>query len=92
VSEPSYLAAVRQSYDTVATDYVARIRTPAELDPLSRAMLAAFAELVRGADRGPVADLGCGPGQQHRPVRGLRAAASRSASRWRRASCPSRRR
>jgi hypothetical protein len=63
VSEPSYLAAVRQSYDTVATDCVARIRTPAELGPLSRAMPAAFAELVRGADRGPVADLGCGPGQ-----------------------------
>src|SRR5258708_6456935 len=34
VSEPSYLAAVRQSYDTVAADYAALIRTPAELDPL----------------------------------------------------------
>jgi SAM-dependent methyltransferase len=63
VGEPSYLAAVRQSYDTLAADYAALIRTPAELDPLSRAMLAAFAELVRGADREPVADLGCGPGQ-----------------------------
>jgi SAM-dependent methyltransferase len=63
MTEPSYLAAVRQSYDTVAADYVTRVKTPAELDPLSRAMLAAFAELVQAAGRGPVADLGCGPGQ-----------------------------
>jgi hypothetical protein len=63
VTEPSYLAAVRESYDTVAGDYVKRIKTPAELDPLSRALLAAFAELVRAAGRGRVADLGCGPGR-----------------------------
>lgn len=60
--EPAYLAAVRESYDTVAADYVKRIPPPAEMDPLGRAMLAAFAELVRVNDRGPVADLGCGPG------------------------------
>ncbi|MDF3288134.1 class I SAM-dependent methyltransferase [Streptomyces silvisoli] len=60
--EPFYLAAVRESYDTVAADYVKLVKTPAELDPLSRAMLAAFAEGVRTTDRGPVADLGCGPG------------------------------
>jgi SAM-dependent methyltransferase len=63
VTEPAYLAAVRESYDTVAADYAARVKTPAELDPLSRAMLAAFAELVQTADQGPVADLGCGPGK-----------------------------
>jgi SAM-dependent methyltransferase len=36
-----------------------------ELDgkPLDRAMLTAFAELVRGGAGGPVADLGCGPGR-----------------------------
>ncbi|MFE2492704.1 class I SAM-dependent methyltransferase [Streptomyces scopuliridis] len=62
MTEPSYLAAVRESYDTVAADYTKRVKTPAELDPLSRAMLAAFAEVARTADRGPVADLGCGPG------------------------------
>ncbi|MET8962217.1 class I SAM-dependent methyltransferase [Streptomyces sp. NPDC004074] len=61
--EPTYLAAVRESYDTVAAAYVERVKSPAELDPLSRAMLAAFAEVVRTADRGPVADLGCGPGK-----------------------------
>ncbi|MCC5034885.1 class I SAM-dependent methyltransferase [Streptomyces sp. WAC 00631] len=63
MTEPSYLAAVRDSYDTVAAEYVLRVKDPSELDPLSRAMLAAFAELVRAADRGPVADLGCGPGK-----------------------------
>ncbi|MGY0060504.1 class I SAM-dependent methyltransferase [Streptomyces sp. LZ34] len=63
MTEASYLTAVRESYDTVAAEYVARVKTPAELDPLSRAMLAAFAELVQADGRGPVADLGCGPGR-----------------------------
>ncbi|MFI1577838.1 class I SAM-dependent methyltransferase [Embleya sp. NPDC020630] len=63
MTEPPYLAAVRESYDTVAADYAERVKTPAELDPLSRAMLTAFAEIVRADDRGPVADLGCGPGK-----------------------------
>lgn len=60
--EHAYLAAVRESYDTVAADYAAKVSTPDGLDPLSRAMPAAFAETVRTADRGPLADLGCGPG------------------------------
>lgn len=63
MTELSYLAAVRKSYDTVAADYFAQVKSPAELDPLSRAMLAAFAEVVREEGRGPVADLGCGPGK-----------------------------
>ncbi|MFJ5305131.1 class I SAM-dependent methyltransferase [Streptomyces sp. NPDC088350] len=63
MTDPSYLAAIRTSYDTVAADYVQLVKDPAELDPLSRAMLAAFAETVRAADLGPVADLGCGPGK-----------------------------
>ncbi|MFE9877859.1 class I SAM-dependent methyltransferase [Streptomyces sp. NPDC005784] len=63
MTEPSYLAAVRESYDTVAADYAQLVMSPAELDPLSRSMLAVFAEVVRSADRGPVADLGCGPGK-----------------------------
>ncbi|MEU3186102.1 class I SAM-dependent methyltransferase [Streptomyces sp. NPDC006923] len=59
----SYLAAVRESYDTVASDYVERVKSPAELDPLSRGMLNVFAEMARTAGLGPVADLGCGPGR-----------------------------
>ncbi|MFF2148615.1 class I SAM-dependent methyltransferase [Kitasatospora sp. NPDC058190] len=64
MSEPGFLAAVRSSYDTVAADYVRIVVPPSGMDPLSRAMLAAFAELVRGAPAAaPVADLGCGPGR-----------------------------
>jgi SAM-dependent methyltransferase len=61
VTEPSYLTAVRTSYDTVAADFLQQVKRPAQLDPLSRALLAAFAESVREGG-GPVADLGCGPG------------------------------
>lgn len=58
-----YLTAIRTSYDTVADAYASRVKAPAQLDPLSRGALAAFAEMVRSSDRGPVADLGCGPGR-----------------------------
>ncbi|AHI01451.1 class I SAM-dependent methyltransferase [Kutzneria albida] len=63
MTEPAFLDAIRKSYDTVAEAYVELVVPPAGMDPLSRAMLAAFAELVRTADLGPVADLGCGPGR-----------------------------
>jgi SAM-dependent methyltransferase len=55
------LHTTRASYDTVAASYADLLRTELDGAPLSRAMLAAFAELVRGA--GPVADVGCGPGR-----------------------------
>ncbi len=61
MTEPSHLAAVRESYDTVAADYARVVPEPAELDPVSRTLLSAFAELT--ASLGPVADLGCGPGK-----------------------------
>ena len=57
----SHVAAVRTAYDTVAAAYADRYGDALADLPLSRAMLAAFAELVRGGG-GPVADLGCGPG------------------------------
>ncbi|CAM5431207.1 hypothetical protein GCM10010329_53260 [Streptomyces spiroverticillatus] len=63
MTDTSHLTAVRESYDTVAAAYVAQVPAPAQLDPLSRALLAAFAETVRAAGLGPVADLGCGPGK-----------------------------
>jgi SAM-dependent methyltransferase len=71
VTEPSYLAAVRESYDTVADDYAVLVKFPSELDPLSRSMLTAFAESVRASDRGPVADVGCGPGKVTAHLAGL---------------------
>lgn len=63
VIEPAYLAAVRESYDTVADAYVQRVPPPERLEPMDRAMFAAFAEIVRESGLGPVADLGCGPGR-----------------------------
>ncbi|MQS11631.1 class I SAM-dependent methyltransferase [Streptomyces kaniharaensis] len=74
MTEPSHLAAVRDSYDAVAADYVRLIIPPEEMDPVSRAMLAAFAELVRDGG-GPVADLGCGPGRVTAYLAGLGLAA-----------------
>ncbi|MER7672640.1 hypothetical protein ABTY61_29860 [Kitasatospora sp. NPDC096128] len=47
MTEPAHLTAVRESYDTVAADYLRRVVPPEGMDPLSRAMLAAFAEFHR---------------------------------------------
>ena len=63
MGEPSYLAATRVAYDTVAEDYADLFRDELAAKPLDRALLAAFAELVKAADAGPVADVGCGPGR-----------------------------
>ncbi|MEV6911143.1 class I SAM-dependent methyltransferase [Amycolatopsis sp. NPDC051071] len=54
----THLDATRESYDTVAEDYATRIGSLFAQEPISRSMLAAFAELTSG----PVVDVGCGPG------------------------------
>ncbi|WP_191255705.1 class I SAM-dependent DNA methyltransferase [Amycolatopsis oliviviridis] len=54
----SHLDATRESYDTVAEDYAVRVGQLFDQEPIGRAMLAAFAEQARG----PVVDVGCGPG------------------------------
>ena len=71
MAETGYLAAIRESYDAVAADYVRLVPKPDAIDPPSRSMLTAFAELVRSAGLGPVADLGCGPGQVTAHLAGL---------------------
>lgn len=64
MSEATYLDATRTAYDIVAVSYEQILRDELDGKPLDRAMLAAFAELVRDAPDGrPVADLGCGPGR-----------------------------
>lgn len=63
MTEEAYLRATQAAYDTVAADYARLLETELAIKPLDRAMLSAFAELVRGAGGGPVADLGCGPGR-----------------------------
>ncbi len=54
------LAAVRAAYDAVAPGYARQFLRELDHKPFDRALLAGFAELVRG--RGRVADLGTGCG------------------------------
>ncbi|SCL41066.1 Methyltransferase domain-containing protein [Micromonospora pallida] len=58
-----FLAATRAGYDAIAADYAEHFRPELADMPLDRGMFAAFAEMVRAAGGGPVADVGCGPGQ-----------------------------
>ncbi|MGI5171510.1 class I SAM-dependent DNA methyltransferase [Spirillospora sp. CA-253888] len=60
--ESSPLDTTRAAYDAVAALYAELFRDSTEGHPLDRALVAAFAEFVRDAGAGPVADLGCGPG------------------------------
>ena len=55
------MSATQASYDAVAEEYAARFTDELVHKPLDRALLDAFAEQTRAL--GPVADLGCGPGQ-----------------------------
>lgn len=64
-----HLTATRESYDTVAETYAEFVKPRFAEDVLGRAVLAAFAELVRGT--GPVLDAGCGPGQVTAHLAGL---------------------
>ena len=61
-------ARTRAGYDAVAGDYAAHFADELAAKPLDRALLGAFAELVRG--HGPVADVGCGPGHVARFLHG----------------------
>jgi SAM-dependent methyltransferase len=63
VTDAAFLADTRESYDTMAADYAERFGSLLDRQPLDRALLGVFAELVRGAGGGPVADVGCGPGR-----------------------------
>jgi SAM-dependent methyltransferase len=62
VETDGWLADTRTSYDEVAVSYAAQQRDSLTGVPYLRAALALFADLVRAAGGGPVADLGCGPG------------------------------
>ncbi len=58
---------IRQSYDRIADEYARRIFGELHDKPADRELLTRFAESLRG--RGPVCDLGCGPGQVGRFLR-----------------------
>lgn len=57
-----WLADTRTSYDTVAVNYAVQVRDAIAGHQYLRAALALFADSVRAAGGGPVADVGCGPG------------------------------
>ncbi|MFD0883931.1 class I SAM-dependent DNA methyltransferase [Streptosporangium algeriense] len=70
MTEPSsHLDTTADAYDSFAVVYAEFARNYLDPLPLDRAILAAFAELVR--DTGPVAELGCGPGQTTAHLRDL---------------------
>ncbi len=59
------------AYDAVAVLYAELARDAFDAFPLDRAVLAAFAELVRTTGSGTVAELGSGPGQTTAHLRDL---------------------
>ncbi|MFE9190633.1 class I SAM-dependent DNA methyltransferase [Micromonospora sp. NPDC007208] len=63
MDDDDWLAATRTSYDTVAVSYARLVRDLLAEAPHERAALASFAERLRGAGDGPVADVGCGTGR-----------------------------
>ena len=69
VARPDDQDVVRDSYDRVAESYVAMGLGELAAYPWLRAALAAFAEDVR--ERGPVVDVGCGPGHVTAHLAGL---------------------
>lgn len=71
----TWLPDTRSSYDTDASGYAEKVRGLLDERPYLRASLALFAELVRGAGGGPVADVGCGPGYVTGHLHGLGVAA-----------------
>ena len=66
-----WLSDTRSSYDTDASGYAEKVRGLLDGSPYLRASLALFAELVRDAGGGPVADVGCGPGYVTRHLHDL---------------------
>ncbi|PRX47575.1 methyltransferase family protein [Prauserella shujinwangii] len=71
MTETDFLSRTRTSYDTIADYYAEWIEGELAGRPGDRAVLAWFAELVRGDDLGPVADIGCGPGRISAHLHGL---------------------
>ena len=71
MTEPGFLRDTRASYDAVAADYAEWLRDELVAKPLDRAMLQGFAELVRAAGAGPIADVGCGAGRVTAYLNGL---------------------
>lgn len=64
-------ATVMSAYDAVADLYASLFSDMLATLPLERALLTAFADLVKAGGAGPVADIGCGPGHLTAHLRSL---------------------
>ncbi|MCX5195390.1 class I SAM-dependent methyltransferase [Streptomyces sp. NBC_00249] len=71
MTEPDTVHATREAYDAIAPTYAQLFHGSLGGRPLERALLGAFAELVRANGDGQVADLGCGPGEVTAHLHGL---------------------
>ncbi|MFJ8586617.1 class I SAM-dependent DNA methyltransferase [Streptomyces sp. NPDC093595] len=71
MTEPDTVHATGEAYDAVAAIYAQQFHDSLRDRPLERALLSAFAELVRASGDGKVADLGCGPGHVTAHLHGL---------------------
>ncbi|MET8557940.1 class I SAM-dependent methyltransferase [Streptomyces sp. NPDC004959] len=71
MTELTSLPATRTAYDAVASVYAGMFSDSLRDAPLERALLGAFAELVRADGDGEVGDLGCGPGYVTAHLHGL---------------------
>jgi ubiquinone/menaquinone biosynthesis C-methylase UbiE len=58
-----FIAATRASYDLLADAHLDLVSSDLSGRPLDRALFGVFAESVRAAGGGPVADVGCGAGR-----------------------------
>jgi SAM-dependent methyltransferase len=67
----SWISETRASYDADAVAYADEVRGLLDGSPYLRASLSLFAELVRDAGGGLVADVGCGPGYVTRHLHDL---------------------
>ncbi|MEU5596602.1 class I SAM-dependent methyltransferase [Streptomyces sp. NPDC020298] len=66
-----FLHTTRSSYDVIAKEYADRFPDSLDTHPVDRALVTAFAELVRAGGPAPVADLGSGPGHVTARLHGL---------------------
>ncbi|MEU8102207.1 methyltransferase domain-containing protein [Nonomuraea muscovyensis] len=62
MTEAGFLETTRDAYTARAAEYSDLFRDPLADQPLDRALIDTFADLVKATGAGPIADLGCGPG------------------------------